>query len=105
MMTRIRTLTRPCRGLAVCTFAALVIAEVSPGRSTITILSGVVEVTKLDPATGRRVGPAVKVGARERVAVPDAGPVPAPEAITPEAVKRLASDFTFVPKDAPAGSL
>jgi hypothetical protein len=82
-----------------------VIAEVSPGRSTITILRGLVEVTKLDPATGRPVGPAVKVGALERVIVTGAGPVPAPQAITPEAAKSLASDFTFLPKDTPAASM
>ena len=82
-----------------------VIAEVSPGRSTITILRGLVEVTKLDPTTGRPVGPAVKVGAFERVIVTDAGPVPAPQTITPEAAKSLASDFTFLPKDTPAASV
>ena len=82
-----------------------VIAEVSSGRSTITILRGLVEVTRLNPATGRPVGPAVKVGALERVIVTDAGPVPAPQAITLEAAKSLASDFTFLPKDTPAASL
>src|SRR6267142_6030553 len=82
-----------------------VIAEVSPGRSTITILRGLVEVTKLDPATGRPVRPAVKVGALERVIVTGTGPVPAPQAITPEAAKSLASDFTFLPKDSPAASV
>jgi FecR protein len=82
-----------------------VIAEVSPGRSRITILRGLVEVTKLDPATGRPVGPAVKVGALERVTVTDAGPVPAPQAITPEAATTLASDFTFLPRDTPAASM
>ena len=83
----------------------LVIVEVSRGRSTITILRGLVEVTKLDPATGRTVGPAVKVGARERVIVIDAGPVPAPQTITPEAAKSLAADFAFLPKDAPSASV
>src|SRR5438477_6650239 len=84
----------------------LVIVEVSRGRSTITILSGLVdEVTKLDPATGRTVGPAVKVGARQRVIVVDAGPVPAPQTITPEAAKSLAADFAFLPKDAPSASV
>jgi len=82
-----------------------VIAEVSPGRSTITILRGLVEVTKLDPTTGGPVGPAVKVGALERVIVTGAGPVPAPQAITPEAAKSLASDFIFLPKDTPAASV
>src|SRR5207249_947194 len=82
-----------------------VIAEVSSGRSTLTILRGLVEVTRLNPATGRPVGPAVKVGALERVIVTGAGPVPAPQAITLEAAKSLASDFTFLPKDTPAASL
>ena len=83
----------------------LVIVEVSLGRSAITILRGLVEVTKLDPATGRTVGPAVKVGARERVIVIDAGPVPAPQTITPEAANSLAADFAFLPKDAPSASV
>ena len=82
-----------------------VVAEVSPARSTITILRGLVEVTKLDPTTGRPVGPAVKVGAFQRVTVTDTGPIPAPVAITPETAKNLASDFTFLPKDAPADSV
>jgi FecR protein len=82
-----------------------VVAEVSAGRSTITILRGLVEVTKLDPATGRRVGAAVKVGALERVIVTDAGPVPAPHAITPEASKSLASDFTFLSTNPPVASV
>lgn len=82
-----------------------VVAEVSAGRSTITIVRGVVEVTKLDPATGRPVGASVKVGALERVIVTDAGPVPTPQAITPEAAKSLASDFTFLPTDIPAASV
>src|SRR2546426_321124 len=82
-----------------------VVAEISPARSTITILRGLVEVTKLDPTTGRPVGPAVKVGAFQRVTVTDTGPIPAPVAITPETAKNLASDFTFLPKDAPAASV
>src|SRR3989475_10546092 len=82
-----------------------VVAEISAARSTITILRGLVEVTKLDPTTGRPVGPAVKVGAFQRVTVTDAGPIPAPESITPETAKALASDFTFLPKDAPAASV
>src|SRR2546428_2070255 len=82
-----------------------VVAEVSPARSTITILRGLVEVTKRDPTTGRPVGPAVKVGAFQRVTVTDAGPIPAPESITPETAKVLASDFTFLPKNSPAASV
>jgi hypothetical protein len=82
-----------------------VVAEISRARSTITILRGLVEVTKLDPTTGRPVGPAVKVGAFQRVTVTDTGPIPALEAITPETAKNLVSDFTFLPKDTPAASV
>jgi hypothetical protein len=85
----------------------VVVAEVTPAsgghRSRITILRGIVEVTKLD-AAGGLVGPAVKLGALERVAVSAAKPIPAPETITPEAAKRLASEFTVIPSRAPAAT-
>src|SRR6266403_5889542 len=85
----------------------VVIAEVSPvpegHRSTIAILRGLVDVTKLDPA-GTLTGPAVKVGALERVTIVSTRPVPAPEKITQEAASRLAADFSAVPKEAPAAS-
>jgi hypothetical protein len=85
----------------------VVIAEVEPlpqgHQSTITILRGLVDVTKLDPA-GALTGPAVKVGALERVTVVDARPVPAPQKITPDAASQLAADFSLVPKSAPAAS-
>ncbi len=85
----------------------VVIAEVSPvpdgHRSTVTILRGLVDVTKLDPA-GTLTGPAVKVGALERVTVVGSQPVPAPQKITREAASSLASDFSAVPKNAPAAS-
>jgi hypothetical protein len=85
----------------------VVIAEVSPlpegHRSTITILRGLVDVTKLDQV-GALTGPAVKVGALERVTVVSSQPVPAPEKITKEGASDLASDFSLVPKNAPAAS-
>jgi hypothetical protein len=85
----------------------VVIAEVEPvaqgDQSTITILRGVVEVTKLDPA-GALTGPAVKFGALERVSVVGAQPVAAPEKITRDAASRLAAEFSLVPKHAPAAS-
>ena len=85
----------------------VVIAEVQPAvgghQSTITILRGLVDVTRLD-ATGALSGPAVKVGALERVTVIDAQPVPAPQKITRETAASLASDFSLVPKSAPAAS-
>jgi hypothetical protein len=85
----------------------VVIAEVEPVpqgyQSTITILRGLVDVTRLDPA-GALTGPAVKVGALERVAVVNAQPVPAPQKITRDAASHLAADFSVVPKNAPAAS-
>ena len=86
----------------------VVVAEVEPAgtsyRSTITILRGLVDVTRLDPTAGP-VGPAVKVGALQRVSVVGAGPVPQPTSITPEAARGLASEFSMVPKDVPAASV
>jgi FecR protein len=85
----------------------VVIAEVQPAAgghdSTITILRGLVDVTRLD-RTGALSGPAVKVGALERVSVVGSQPVTAPKKITREAASRLASDFSLVPKNAPAAS-
>jgi hypothetical protein len=86
----------------------VVIAEVSPipegHRSTITILRGLVDVTKLDP-TGSLMGPAVNVGALERVMVVSSQPVPTPEKLTRDTASALASDFSLVPKNAPAASV
>src|SRR5258705_7422646 len=86
----------------------VVVAEVLPApdghRSTITILRGLVEVTKLDPA-GRLSGSAVKLGALERVTVTTSLPVPRPEAITREAAMKLASDFSHIPQNAPAATI
>jgi len=86
----------------------VVVAEVLPApdghRSTITILRGLVDVTKLDPA-GRLSGSAVKLGALERVTVTTSLPVPRPEAITREAAMKLASDFSHIPQNAPAATI
>jgi hypothetical protein len=86
----------------------VVVAEVGPAgsgyRSTITILRGLVDVTRLDPTAGP-VGPAVKVGALQRVSVVGAGPVPQPTSITQEAARGLGSEFSMVPKDVPAASV
>jgi hypothetical protein len=86
----------------------VVVAEVEPAgngyRSTITILRGLVDVTRLD-ATAGPVGPAVKVGALQRVSVVGAGPVPQPTSITQETARNLASEFSMVPKDVPAASV
>src|SRR5262249_32593974 len=78
----------------------VVIAEVEPAgngyRSTITILRGLVDVTRLD-ATAGPVGPAVKVGALQRVSVIGAGPAPQPPSITQAPAPNPASTITAVP--------
>jgi FecR protein len=85
-----------------------VVAEVVPvgadHHSTITIVRGLVDVTRLD-ATAAPVGPAVKVGALQRVTVIGSGPVSKPQTITQEAGRRLASEFSLVPKEVPAASI
>jgi hypothetical protein len=85
----------------------VVIAEVEPlpqgHQSTITILRGLVDVTKLDQL-GVPTGASVKVGALERVMVVDAQPVPAPQKITRDTASGLAAEFSLVPKNAPAAS-
>ena len=86
----------------------VVIAEVLPAseghRSTITILRGLVDVTKLDSA-GNLSGPAVKVGALQRVTVADSQPVTKPESITQDTARSLASEFSSVPKTGPAAAM
>jgi hypothetical protein len=85
----------------------VVIAEVAPvpqgHQSAITILRGLVDVTKLDPA-GALTGPAVKVGALERVTVVGAQPVPPPQKISRDTASQLAADFSLVPRSTPAAS-
>src|SRR5262249_49821910 len=85
----------------------VVIAEVQPvsggHQSAITILRGLVDVTGVD-STGALRGPAVKVGALERVTVVGAQPVPAPQKITRETAAGLAAEFSGVPKTPPTAS-
>src|SRR5262245_2008220 len=80
----------------------VVVSEVVPGaamQSTITVLRGLVDVTRLD--AGRRVGRPVDVGALQAITVAGANPLPRPTAIGGEAAKRLTSDFRVVPQGPP----
>ena len=85
----------------------VVIAEVEPVvggyRSTITILKGHVDVTKLDGA-GRHTGSAVHVRMLERVIVTNAKPLAAAEKITRRDAESLAAQFSFVPQTGPTAS-
>jgi hypothetical protein len=85
----------------------VVVAEVEPGyggRSTITVLRGLIDVVKVDNTTGRAVGPAVAVAANQSVAVTGAAPVPPAAPIKPDTARQLTSDFTIIPKSAPAAT-
>jgi hypothetical protein len=86
----------------------VVIAEVEPViggyRSTITILKGHVDVTRLDGA-GRLTGPAVDVRMLERVIVTSAKPIGTPQKLTQENAESLAAEFSFVPQNGPAASM
>jgi len=72
----------------------IVVAEVSGDTSTITVLRGLVDVYRRDPATGKAVGRATALRARESVTV-KAGLLPArPRTISTEQARRLSTDFT-----------
>jgi hypothetical protein len=72
----------------------IVVAEVSGDTSTITVLRGLVDVYRRDPATGKAVGRPTALHARESVTV-KAGVLPArPRAISTEQARRLSDEFT-----------
>jgi FecR protein len=82
----------------------VVVAEVLPGatvRSTISVLRGLVEVTRLD--TGRQVGKSVFVGASQAITVAGSRALTQPNAITAGDVKRLTA-FRMVPRDLARGA-
>jgi hypothetical protein len=72
----------------------IVVAEVSGGVSTITVLRGLVDVYRRDPATGNAIGQATPVGMRETVTVKGGVLPPRPQAISVDHARKLANDFT-----------
>ncbi len=85
----------------------VVVAEVAGDRSAITVLRGLIDVTRIDPATGHAVGQPVLVGLRQQIRVNGVTPesLPQPTTITPEKARSLTADFTVIPKNAPAASV
>jgi hypothetical protein len=83
----------------------VVVAEVFPVasgvQSTITVLRGLVDVTRLDPVTRQRVGPSVDVGTRQAVTVIGSNSLSRPAPIGPDEAQRLTADFRIVPSTAP----
>jgi len=79
----------------------VVVAEVFPVasgvQSTITVLRGLVDVTRLDPVTRLRVGPSVDVGTRQAVTAIGSNSLSRPAPISPDEAQRLTEDFRIVP--------
>ncbi|MGH7346516.1 MAG: FecR family protein [Candidatus Rokuibacteriota bacterium] len=83
----------------------VVVAEVLPGgpvRSTISVLRGLIDVTRLE--TGRRIGRAVNVGALQAITVAGSGPLTQPNAISAYDAQRLTSEFRVIPHGLRAAS-
>jgi len=72
----------------------IVVAEVAGGVSTITVLRGLVDVYRRDPATGKSIGAATPVGARESVTVKGSAIPARPHRISAEQARTLSNDFT-----------
>lgn len=90
----------------------VVIAEVSQMTSqagaaagsfttTFTVVRGLVEVRSLDPFTGHPVGPAVSLGAQRSLRITGAVAPGRPERLTPEAARRVHSDYKVSVAQAP----
>jgi hypothetical protein len=78
----------------------VIVAEVWNSRSVITVLKGVIDVTRLD--AGRVAGLPTIVSALQQVTVVGASPVPAPQGISGDAAQRMGAEFRMAPpKTAP----
>ena len=81
----------------------VIVAEVEPAlqgvRSTITVLTGIIDVTRFDGV--RSSGPATVLGALQQVVITGANPVGTPAAISREAAQRLGNEFSVRPKSSP----
>ena len=72
----------------------VLIVEALQKTSTVTVLTGLVEVVRLDPATGRAVGPITPVGAQQAVSVRNNVLPSRAQTITRERAERLSQEFT-----------
>lgn len=86
----------------------VVVAEVFPVasgvQSTITVLRGLVDVTRLDPVTRHWVGPSVDVGTRQAVTALGSNSLSRPAPISPDEAQRLTADFQIMPSTAPSAA-
>ena len=72
----------------------VLIVETFQKTSTVTVLTGLVEVVRLNAATGREVGPVTLVGAQQAVSVRNNVLPPRAEQISRERAERLSQEFT-----------
>src|ERR671922_1396917 len=72
----------------------VLIVETQGNTSSVTVLRGLVDVVRLDPATGRAVGPVTPVGAQQAVTVRNNVLPTRPQTITPERSRQLSEQFT-----------
>jgi hypothetical protein len=72
----------------------VLIVETLGNTSTVTVLRGLVDVVRLDHATGRAIGPVTPVGAQQAVSVRNNVLPPRPQAITPVRAQDLSRQFT-----------
>src|SRR5213592_4409576 len=74
----------------------VIVAEVFDAqRSVITVLKGVIDVTRLD--AGRAAGPATILNALQQVTITGANPVPTPQPIPSDAAQRMGAEFRSAP--------
>jgi hypothetical protein len=72
----------------------VLIVEAQRNTSSVTVLSGLVDVVRLDPATGRAVGPVTAVGSQQAVTVRNNVLPPRAQTITPNRAQQLSEQFT-----------
>jgi len=86
----------------------VVVAEVWPAgggvRSTITVLRGLVDVTRLDPVTRHRVASSVDVGTLQAITAIGSSPLSRPTRISSDEATRLTAEFRIVPSNAPSAA-
>ena len=83
---------------------AVVVAGVTKGVTTFTVIRGLVDVARIDPLSNRAMGPRVMLRAHQQVTIPATGllrPLPAKAGV----VQRLDSEFQLGNTEGPAGSV
>ncbi|PYN93831.1 MAG: hypothetical protein DMD91_29295 [Candidatus Rokuibacteriota bacterium] len=83
---------------------AVVIAEITKGVTTFTVVRGLVDATRVDALTNRPVGPRVMLRANQQVTIPATGLL-RPLAAKPGSVQRFDTEFQLGNADGAVGSV